>query len=127
MFNDVIVKRSIIVVLSTALVTGAGIAHAFDMCKNIFGKMNQSDWRGGYRERDYYRGVPVLAPGYGYRGRDYGYASPGYVYAASPVQSYGYRGETSESALEILDMRYATGEIDKQEYEEKKATIRSSR
>jgi uncharacterized membrane protein len=29
--------------------------------------------------------------------------------------------------LEILDKRYAKGEIDKQEYEEKKATINSSR
>ena len=32
-------------------------------------------------------------------------------------------GERSESALEILDKRYANGEIEKQEYEEKKAAI----
>jgi len=32
-------------------------------------------------------------------------------------------GEHSETALEILDKRYARGEIDKQEYEEKKAAI----
>ena len=32
----------------------------------------------------------------------------------------------SETALEILNKRYANGEIDKQEYEEKKAAISSS-
>jgi len=35
-------------------------------------------------------------------------------------------GERSESALEILDKRYAQGEIEKQEYEEKKAAITRS-
>ena len=33
------------------------------------------------------------------------------------------QGEPSESAMEILNKRYARGEIDKQEYEEKKAAI----
>ena len=32
-------------------------------------------------------------------------------------------GDASESALNILDKRYASGEIDRQEYEEKKAAI----
>ena len=106
MINDLILKWSIVAVLGTAIFTGTGIAYAFDMCKNIFGKMNQSEWRGDY-----------------YRDRDFGYASPGYGYGGYPVHSYGYRGERLESALEILDKRYARGEIDKQEYEEKKATI----
>ena len=34
--------------------------------------------------------------------------------------------EGPESALQILDKRYARGEIDKQEYEEKKAHLSSS-
>jgi uncharacterized membrane protein len=36
------------------------------------------------------------------------------------------RGESSDTALEILNKRFARGEIDKQEYEEKKAVITGS-
>lgn len=37
------------------------------------------------------------------------------------------RSEPAASALEILNQRYVRGEIDKQEYDEKKAAITSSR
>jgi hypothetical protein len=90
MINEVILKRSIVVVFSTAIFTGTGIAYAFDMCKNMFGKMNQSEWRGDYRDRDdYYRDRGVDS-GYGYRGRNYGYGSPDYGYGGPTAPGYGY-------------------------------------
>ena len=38
----------------------------------------------------------------------------------------GYRDTASESAMDILDKRYARGDIEKEEYEEKKAAIASA-
>ena len=38
----------------------------------------------------------------------------------------GGRGAAPESALDILNKRYARGEIEKAEYEERKATITST-
>ena len=85
MINKVILKRVIVVVFSTAMFTDTGIAYAFDMCNNMFekmnqSKMNQSEWGGDYRDRDDYYGDPRVDSGYGYRGRNYGYGSPGYGY-----------------------------------------------
>jgi hypothetical protein len=57
MINEVIFKRSIVVVLSTAIFSGTGIAYGFDMCRNMFGKSNPSEWRDDYRDRYF---------GYGY-------------------------------------------------------------
>jgi hypothetical protein len=96
MINKVILKRVIAVVFSTAMFTGTGIAYAFDMCNNKFdkmsqSKMNQSERRGDYRDRDDYYGDPRVDSGYGYRrGRGYGYGSPGYGYGGPPAPSYGY-------------------------------------
>jgi len=96
MINKVILKRVIVVVFSTAMFTNTGIAYAFDMCNKMFdkmnqSKMNQSDWRGNYRDRDDYYGDSGVGSGYGYRrGRGYGYGSPGYGYGGPPASSYGY-------------------------------------
>ena len=40
-----------------------------------------------------------------------------------PRQTDSYHTNNSESAIEILDKRYALGQIEKAEYEEKKRTL----
>jgi hypothetical protein len=88
MITKVILKRVIVVVFSTAVFADTGIAYGFDMCKNMFGMMNQSrlkqsQWGGNYRDRDNYYGDPEVGTGYGY-------GSPGYVYGGPPAPNYGY-------------------------------------
>ena len=91
MINQVILKRVIVVVFSTAMFTETGIAYAFDMCNKMFDKMNQSKWRGDYRNRDDYYGAPGVDSAYGYRsGSGYGYVAPAYGYGGPPAPSYGY-------------------------------------
>jgi hypothetical protein len=90
MFNGVNLKRAIVVVFSTAMCTNTGIAYAFDICKNLFGKTNQPGWRGDNRGRGNYYGDPRTNLGYGYRGRPYGYGWSGYGYDSLPSPAYRY-------------------------------------
>ena len=84
MTNKVIFRRAVLVVCSTAMLTAAGVGHAFDMGN----MMNPSKWfGGGNRDRDYYGDGYGGGPGYGYGGPGYGYGGPGYGYGG-----YGYGG-----------------------------------
>ena len=101
MVNKVILKRIIVVVLGAAMFTDIGSAYAFDMCKNIFEKMNQLERRGDYGDREGYYGDPWGGSSDGYsRGRGYGYGSPGYGYGGPPAYGYmvpTYSGPQPES------------------------------
>ena len=71
-----------------AMFADTGTVFAFDMCKNMFGMMNQSklkqsEWMDNYRDRDDYYGYPEVASGYGYDSPIYGYGGP-------PAPRYGY-------------------------------------
>jgi hypothetical protein len=86
----VILKRAIVVVFCSAMFTGTGIAYAFDICKNMFSKINQSEWSGDNRDRVGYYGNPRIGSGYGYRGRPFGNGWSGYGYGGSPSPGYSY-------------------------------------
>jgi len=45
----------------------------------------------------------------------------------SPRDIDSHQTRESDSAIEILEKRYASGEIDKEEYEEKKRTLTDSK
>ena len=63
------------------------------------------------------------------RGRHGWWSRPGWWMRDYPEGRHTHEGDydgTPESALDILNKRYARGEIEKDEYEEKKATISSS-
>ncbi|MGD2055794.1 MAG: hypothetical protein PVJ15_03235 [Gammaproteobacteria bacterium] len=86
MITKVILKRMIVVFFSTAMFADTGIACAFDICKNMFDKMNRSrvnqpEWRSNYRDSDDYYGDREVGP-------DYGYGSPAYGYGGPPVPGY---------------------------------------
>jgi hypothetical protein len=92
MTNKATLKRAVLVVCSAAMLTGAGVGHAF----NIGNMMNPSKWfGGGNRDRDYYDyggpGYGYGGPGYGYGGPGYGYGGPGWGYGA-PGYGYGAPG-----------------------------------
>ena len=70
-----------------------------------------------------YGGLPFWWLGMGIRGVFIAAIVVGIVFVARYFGGQGWRGHVDETALEILQKRYARGEISKEEYEEMKRNL----
>lgn len=68
-------------------------------------------------------GFPIWWIGAGFRLLFLAAVVTGIIYLVRYFGSQGWRGHRGDSALEILQKRYARGEISKEEYEEMKRNL----